>query len=132
MLDTAYEEQLKRIHLAPEVYELFELVLQDENILSTQEEHIEERKNLLDEMTKQQSLISKARKLLLTEKIDFVDFSELKREYKQALEGLNDQLVHVNKKLSAPSRSDNNWSPNEESGIFQSYKIVIPQVKDIL
>jgi site-specific DNA recombinase len=57
----AYEEQLKRIHLALEVYELFELVLQDENILSARKENVDERKILLDEIAKQHSLMSKAR-----------------------------------------------------------------------
>ena len=122
ILDRAYEEQLQRIRLVPEVYELFELVLQDENILSAQKDHADERKTLLDEIAKQQSLMSKARKLLLAEKIDLNDFSELKREYKQALEALNDRLIHVNKKLSALSCNDGNWLPQKESGIFQSFR----------
>ena len=63
----AYEEQLKRIHLASEVYALFELVLQDENILSARKEHVDERKILQDEIAKQQSLMSRARRLLLAE-----------------------------------------------------------------
>jgi len=122
ILDMAYEEELKRMHLAPEVHELFELVLQDENILSTRKEHLDERKILLDEIVKQQSLMSKARKLLLAEKIDFNDFSELKREYKQALDSLNGQLTHVNKRLIDLSCNKDNWFPSEKSDIFQSYR----------
>lgn len=122
ILDMAYEEQLKRIDIVPEAYELFELVLQDENILSAQKEHADERKTVLDEIAKQQSLMSKARKLLLAKKIDLNDFTELKREYKQALEGLNDRLVHVNKKLIALNCHDGNRLLKEESGIFQSYR----------
>jgi site-specific DNA recombinase len=121
ILDMAYEEQLKRIDLAPEVYELFELILQDENILSAQKENADERKTVLDEIATQQSLMSKARRLLLAEKIDLNDFSELKKEYKKAIEGLNDRLVHVNKKLISLSCNDDNWL-KEESGILQSYR----------
>lgn len=122
MLDMAYEEQLKRMHLAPEVHELFELVLQDENILSARKEQADERKTLLDEIAKQQTLMSKARKLLLTEKIDLNDFNEIKKEYKQALDSLNDQLIHVNKRLSNLNCNIGHWQPNANFDIFQSYR----------
>jgi hypothetical protein len=36
VLTDRYEEKLKKIHLRPEVYELFGLVLEDENVFSCQ------------------------------------------------------------------------------------------------
>jgi site-specific DNA recombinase len=122
ILDMEYEEQLKRMDLAPEVYELFRLVLQDENVLSAQKEHGDERKHLLDEIAKQQSLMSKARKLLLAEKIDCNDFNELKKEFKQALDSLNDQLTHVNKRLSDLSYNVGHRLSNAKFDIFHSYR----------
>lgn len=121
ILDRSYEDQLKSIHLAPEVYELFELVLQDENILFEGKELVEERKTLLDQIIRQQSLMSKARNLLLTEKIDFNDFSELKREHRQALDNLNDRLTYVNKRLIDVNCNNVGWLPSGTSDIFQSY-----------
>lgn len=121
-LDTAYEEQLKNVRLIPAVYSLFELVLQDENIFSARKEHSDERKIILSEIEKQQSLLSKARKLLLTQRIDFDDFNELKKEYNQVLISLNDRLNHINTKLMNGSCNDFNLWPNANVSIFQCYK----------
>ncbi|HWY37587.1 MAG TPA: recombinase family protein [Bacteroidia bacterium] len=82
-LDKTYEEQLTKLHLVPEVYELFKLVLEDENILSARKDYMDEHKVILNEISKQQFLMSKARKFFLNEKIDFDDFSNLKKEYKE-------------------------------------------------
>jgi site-specific DNA recombinase len=120
-LDLAYEEQLKKIRIRPEVQELFRLVLEDENIFSARKAHADERKTILDEISKQQLLISKARRLLLEEKIEFEDFSILKKEFKEILVSLNCRLFDVNSKLTNSCNSDNEWS-YIKSDIFHSYK----------
>jgi site-specific DNA recombinase len=69
-LDNAYEEQLKKIWIVPEANELFKLILEDENIFSARKGYADERQFILDEISNQQQSMSKARKLLLDEKID--------------------------------------------------------------
>lgn len=99
VLDKAYEDQLKRIKLSPGIAELLKMVLQGENIASSQKEYQTERRNIMTNIKKQQLLIAKARKLFITEKIGYDDFSELKREYQQAIGFLNTQLDHVTQRL---------------------------------
>src|SRR6185437_1176499 len=60
-LNRVYEEELKKLSLRPEVYELFELILEDENIFTCRREYFEERKSLLKEISKQDCRISRAR-----------------------------------------------------------------------
>src|SRR5687768_1225280 len=79
--------------------ELLVMVLQDENVASSQKEYHTERKDIMTNIEKQQLLIAKARKLLITEKIGCDDFFELKREYQQAIGFLNARLDHVTQRL---------------------------------
>lgn len=76
MLNDQYGEMLKKVHLRPEVYELFGLVLEDENILIARRDYIDERKVILSKISMQEFRISKARNYFLDEKIDFDDFSK--------------------------------------------------------
>jgi site-specific DNA recombinase len=122
VLDTTYEDRLSEMDFLPEALELVELVLQDENVLSARQEHLNERKALTDEMAKQESLMSKARNLLLVDKIDFNDFSEIKGEYKLVMEGLRDRLLHVDKKLSAQKGGVDDLPSNRHCTIFQAYE----------
>ncbi|OQP67665.1 recombinase family protein, partial [Niastella populi] len=80
MLNNSYEEKLKKLYLRSEVNELFDLVLEDENIFTRRREYTDERKKIENDISKQELLISKARKYFLDEKIDFDDFSKLKKE----------------------------------------------------
>ncbi len=41
MLNSCYDEKLKKIHLRPEVYEILGFVLEDENIFTRRREHID-------------------------------------------------------------------------------------------
>lgn len=121
VLNTRYEEKLKEIHLRPEVYELFGLVLEDENIFSCQRAFVNERKKILTAISKQELYVSKARKYLLDDKIDFDDFCKLKEEQTAILDQLNDQLSNINQKLARFDQSSNCW-PDTQLSIFQSYK----------
>jgi len=120
-LNSSFEEQLKKLSLRPEVYELFGLVLEDENIFTCRREYSEERKSILKDISKQDSKISKAKKYLLDEKIDFDDFSKLKKEYNESLFYLNSQLKNISQKITTCDVSENLW-PDKDFTIFQSYK----------
>jgi len=121
VLNNRYEEKLREIHLRPEVYELFGLVLEDENIFSCQRDYLDERNKILDAISKQNLYVSKARKYLLDDKIDFDDFSKLKEEQAKVLDQLNLQLNSINQKLAKCNQSSNCW-PDTQLSVFQSYK----------
>ncbi len=119
-LNESYERELKKIHLKPQVYELFDLVLEDENIYTTRRMHVNDRKFILDQISKQELLIAKARKFYLNEKIEFDDFSQLKKESNDNLNHLNSQLKAITTKLVDSNKNNNVWSQTG-SDIFQSY-----------
>jgi len=120
-LNSCYEEKLKKIYFRPEVYALFGLVLEDENIFTRRREYVDERKKILNTISKQKLYISKARRFFLDEKIDFDDFSKLKKEHKKILDQLNSQLNGITQNLADCSFSDNLW-PDLDFNIFRSYK----------
>jgi site-specific DNA recombinase len=119
VLNKSYEDELEKIRLKPEVYELFNLVLEDENIFTKRKAYLNDRTAILYEISTQQLLMSKARKFLLNEKIDFDDFSKLKKEHNKISTYLNSQLNNITTKLIDSNRNDV-WSPLY-SNIFQSY-----------
>jgi len=120
-LNSRYEEKLKEIHLRPEVYELFGLILEDENIFTRRREYADERKKILDDISKQELYISKARKFFLDEKIDFDDFCKLKKEHNEVLSQLNYQLGNITKKLGSCDSNNNLW-PDIDFNVLRSYK----------
>ncbi len=122
ILEASYEEKLSKIYLAPEVYPLFEFVLQDENILSTQSDYKEERKSLLADIDTNQYLLSKARKLLLTEQIGNDDFTELKTEYKETISSLNNRLNDINERLDCSFRNTNIHTLAAKFNLVQYYR----------
>ena len=122
-LENEYEELLEKITIRSEVYELFELVLEDENILSVKRECLIERKKILEDISEQELLISKIRRHYIQDKIDFDDFNDLKKEYKEILNFLNERLILVNERLiiSQADKDDDHINGNE-GNIFSLYK----------
>lgn len=118
ILHAAYENQLKSLRLIPEVNELLKLVLEDENVLTVQKKYETERKTIVSDIGKNHSLISKARRLLVNEKIEFDDFNELKIEFKQAIGSLNERLIDVDDRL------DNLYGVNHPQAINASFSIL--------
>lgn len=122
ILDAAYEDQLKRMHLIPGVNELLKLVLQDENILTVQKEYEAERKTILSDIDKNSFLISKARRLLVNERIEFDDFNELKTEFKEVIDSLNSRLIDVDDRLDNIHGVRSPQAINASFDILQSYR----------
>ena len=120
-LNACYEDKLKKIHLRPEVEELFGCVLEDENVLTRRREHIDDRKKIMNDISKQELHIAKARKFFLDGKIDLDDFSKLKLEHNGILNQLKRQLNNTTQKLVACDLNNNFW-PDTSFTIFQSYK----------
>jgi hypothetical protein len=119
-LNRSYEDELKKTSLRPEVHELFGLVLEDENIFTCRREYSDKRESILKDLSKQDVHISKARKYFLDEKIDFDDFSKLKKEYNESLFQLHTQLKNINQKITTCDLSDNLW-PDKDFTVFQAY-----------
>lgn len=122
-LEASYENQLKKIVLVPEVYELFNLVMEDENIYSARRRCVDDRKGIFAEISLNEELMSKARRLFLLGKIDFEDFSDIKREHNQSLLNLNGRLEHLAQKLSGYDSGNEGIFPNNLISIFQSYSV---------
>jgi site-specific DNA recombinase len=121
-LENAYEEQLQKIRLLPEAYELFSLILEDENIIKAQKEHLSTRKAITSEISKQEGLLNKTRHLFITDKIDEDDFNGLKKNYKEIIDDLNDRLTQITSILvKTNNKNESEWIYNDSS-IFQSYK----------
>lgn len=100
-MDFEYQELLKKIDIKPEVYELLELILEDENILTIKRECLNEQKKILKQISDQELLKSKTRRHYIQNKIDFEDFNDLKKEYKQVMDFLNERLTLVNESLAS-------------------------------
>lgn len=98
-LDTEYETFLKGVILKPEIKDLFELVLEDENIVTVERGYTIDRIKIMEEISKQEILLSKARRHFLEDRIDFDDFNDLKKEYKELLKILNDKLAIIDEAL---------------------------------
>jgi site-specific DNA recombinase len=96
-------------------------VLEDENIFTCRREHADEHKKILSDISKQKLRISKARKYLLDDKIEFDDFREIKKEHNDVLSQLNLQLNSVTQKLTNCDLNNNFW-PDINSSVFRSFK----------
>jgi site-specific DNA recombinase len=123
LLDSKYEEQLKKITLKPEVYKLLELMIEDESTLTAEQECINEQKKILQDISKQELLLLKVRRHFLQDKIDIDDFNDLKKEYKEQLSSLNDQLTAVEEKLIICLESKDAGEINQqENSVFELYR----------
>lgn len=96
-------------------------MLEDENIFSCRRGYADERKIILNDISKQELHISKVRRYFLDEKIDFDDFSKLKREHNEIMCQLDSQLKSITQKIANCDNNNNFW-PDTEFAIFRSYK----------
>jgi len=67
-------------------------------------------------------LISKARRYLLTGKIDFEDFRTIKKKYKENINNLNERLQHLAQKLNGYDSDTKSVWLDSEINIFQSFR----------
>jgi DNA invertase Pin-like site-specific DNA recombinase len=121
-LNENYEKQLERIVIKPAVCELFNMVLEDENIFTVRKEYTNERKATLVEIAQYESLISKARKHFLNDQIDYEDFRDLRKDYKEILDGLGMRLSDVTHRISfCDIQQYCDWSTNRQH-IIEFYR----------
>jgi DNA invertase Pin-like site-specific DNA recombinase len=122
-LEKSYESLLKNITLLPNVNELFDLILEDENIFTARRQALNDKKNVLAEISQNKELLAKARRYLLAGKIDFEDFRDTKKEHNQITHSLNERLQHLTQKLNMNFYKDKEIGSKDQINIFQVYNI---------
>lgn len=81
LLNQNYEHKLQQLVLSDKAMQLFNLILDDVNLITNRTEYLNERSELLRQLLKQQSSLSKARKLFVEDILKFDDYREFKKEY---------------------------------------------------
>jgi site-specific DNA recombinase len=110
------------MRVVPGVIELFKLILEDENILTVKNGLLKEREILFNEFAKEERFMLRVRKLFVDDKIDYEDFSSLKKEQKEKSYYLNEKLTEVNQKISKNDiDAETEWSCFNPDILF-SYK----------
>ncbi|WP_083996877.1 recombinase family protein [Chryseobacterium sp. BLS98] len=122
-LEKSYESLLKKITLLPNVYELFDLLLEDENIFTARRQALNEKKSLFTEISQNKELLAKARRYLLAGKIDFEDFREMKKEHNEITYNLNERLQHLTQKLNMDFYKHKEIWKKDHINIFKVYKL---------
>jgi site-specific DNA recombinase len=80
LLNDNYNNKLKQLLLSDNAKEIFQRVLNVVNVSTEKSKCVDERKLLLKELENQQLLISRARRLFVSNKLKFEDFREVKKE----------------------------------------------------
>ncbi|WEK18666.1 MAG: recombinase family protein [Candidatus Pedobacter colombiensis] len=81
LLNYNYERKLQQLVLSDNAIQLLDLILDDANLITNRTEYLNERAELLRQLARQQSALSKARKLFIEDILKFDDYSEFKKEY---------------------------------------------------
>lgn len=89
-------------------------------MLTIEQECTSERKKILRNISEQELLISKLRRYFLDDKIDLDDFNDLKKQYKELLDFLNEKLMLVNERLII--REALRKIEGEKSDVFALYE----------
>jgi len=121
LINDNYVNKLKQLQLLPMVNELFSIILCDVNADGQRNECLSEQKLLLRQIADQESFILKARKLFVSGKIQFDDFSILKQEHYIIATDLRNELDKVTTKLECLDKQNN--IPNKSfRDIFNGFK----------
>lgn len=120
-LEASYEDQLKKVFLAPGAYDLFNMILEDENILSARRKCLDDRKDVATEISLQQEMLSRARRGYISGKLDFEDFRSIKTEYKGMIDNLNERLIHIGQKIEGYDSVKGGLSLERGISLFQPY-----------
>jgi len=121
-LESAYEGMLKDILILPAALTLFKLVLADQDVFTEEKLLTHDRVRILDELSRDQAFMSKARKLFVDDKIDFEDFGILKKEHSQKLGCLNERLAKIDEKLVLNEVAGKNKLDDATLDILSFYK----------
>lgn len=121
LINKNYNEKLQDLILSDGATDLLSFVLEDTNTSTYKFKYLYDRTVLLKQIEEQDTIISKARKLFVADRLDFDDFRGLKTEYQaisQILQKefniLTDKLKRLNQQTLQARKSFEN--------IFQGYQ----------
>lgn len=122
LLNNNYTEKLQKIVLSNNVGELFGLVLKDINVSFQKKELLQRKYRLSKQLVEQELMISKVRKLFVTDSLKFDDFSAIKKECTAMIDSLKRELKSVNLEISGivENSEQANQSFTSIFGNFQS------------
>jgi site-specific DNA recombinase len=119
-LNNNYSNKLKQLQLSDNANELLQYILEEVNVSTEKRKCIDERKLLMKGLESQQLLISRARRLFVTNKLKFEDFREVKKECQLTGEKFGMALTTNSAKLR---RFDQEFKIQEKTikNIFERY-----------
>ena len=127
-----YEELIKSLVLSPGAIELFKRILDDVNTATQRVQYLQEKRILLKQIEEQEKIISKARKLYLSEKLEFDDFSSLKKEYSILSEILKSEVDKVAIKLDCLNKHLGNIDESFSNILFRYKEFDLADKKQII
>lgn len=137
-LNKSYIERLQQLVLLDGAIDLFALVLEDANEGIQKARYLNERQRLLRQLEEQESVISKARKLFVAGLLNFDDFSEIKREYrdvsgtlKKELDTVVVQLARIDRRSKIARRSLANIFSEFPDMDIANKKLVVSMISPI-
>ena len=100
-LNDSYKHQLQQMSLSNKVTELFNCILEDSNTSTQKAEYLQVRKIIIRQLEEQEATLSKARKLFVSDILEYDDYSDLKKECKANLDCLKKELDDIVIKLKS-------------------------------
>lgn len=100
LINKHYEEKLQDLKLSDRAIELLRLILEDLNTTTYRNHYLNDKTTLSKQLEEQDSFISKARKLFVSNKLQFDDFRQLREEYRTISSVLKKEINTVMNKLN--------------------------------
>lgn len=128
LLNYNYEINIRRLMLSEKSIPLFDAILDDANLNTSKRQCLSERAIVLGELAKQQSALSKARKMYIEDMFKLDDYREFKKEYLANTTTLKTQLDDILDRLNTI-----NLQRQLDHGsfvkIFRNYKLLTTEDK---
>lgn len=111
-LNDCYQRKLQQLVLSNGAIDLFKSILEDWNTGTQKALYLQNRNLVIRKLIEQESILSKVRKLFVTDILKYDDYSELKREclvnskcLKRELNDINVKLMDIDKQSQVGNRS---------------------------
>lgn len=100
-LNDCYQRKLQQLALSNGAMDLFKCILEDRNTGTQKGAYIQNRNMVMRKLIEQESILSQARKLFVTDVLKSDDYSELKKECLVNSQCLKRELNDIDVKLKA-------------------------------
>jgi site-specific DNA recombinase len=99
-LNDSYSEKIQKMKLSELVSNLFGTILEDWNVDTQKADFLYERQVLRRQLTEQEIMLSKARKLFVENILKYDDYNAMKSEFRRITDGIKKELCNVATKLT--------------------------------